>query len=98
MENSFTGQALGVNVIVKEKIVENKTASGIDMTGYVSANEKQKRGIVVSIGEGCPRKGDGTQTINIGDEICFDKTRETAFTDKGVQYLIIYYQEIVLKF
>ncbi len=98
MKNSFIGQALGVNVIVKERVVENKTSAGIDMTGYISANEKQKRGIVVSVGEGCPNGPDGTQTIQIGDEICFDKTRETAFTDKGVQYLIIYYQEIVLKF
>jgi len=54
MSNKFKGKALNHNVIVKEKFVDNKTKHGIDLTGIVDANEKQKRGIVVSIGELCP--------------------------------------------
>lgn len=56
MENKFKGKALNLVVIVREVTIENKTASGIDLSGIVDANEKQKMGRVVSVGEGCPRK------------------------------------------
>lgn len=52
----FKGKALNTVVIVEEVFNENKTASGIDLSGIVDANEKQKMGKVVSVGEGCPRK------------------------------------------
>lgn len=56
MENKFKGKALNLIVIVEEVFNENKTASGFDLSGVVDANEKQKRGKVVSVGEGCPKK------------------------------------------
>jgi len=56
MQNKFKGKALNLIVIVEEVFNENKTASGFDLSGVVDANEKQKRGKVVSVGEGCPRK------------------------------------------
>jgi len=56
MENKFKGQALNLVVIVEEVFHENKTASGLDLSGIVDANEKQKRGRIVSIGTECPKK------------------------------------------
>lgn len=108
MANKFKAQALNFNVIVQEKFVENRTEHGIDITGIVDANEKTKRGVVLSVGEGCPFinvKLFGyripywkRQTIALGDEISFDKHRATPITLDGVQYFIVYYSDISLLF
>jgi co-chaperonin GroES (HSP10) len=49
MENKFKGKALNLIVVVEEIFNENKTASGLDLSGIVDANEKQKEGRVVSV-------------------------------------------------
>jgi co-chaperonin GroES (HSP10) len=46
---------------VEEIFNENKTASGLDLSGIVDANEKQKKG-KVSVGK-CPKHSDGTFTL-----------------------------------
>ena len=96
MENKFKGRALNTVVIVKETNLENKTKSGIDLSGIIDANEKQKKGIVVSVGEFCPKLSDGSFTIKEGDEVIFDKFKITEFTQDGVAYLLIHYPDIVL--
>ena len=98
MENKFKGRALNLIVVVEEIFNENKTASGLDLSGIVDANEKQKKGKVVSIGEQCPKLSDGTFTLNIGDEVIFDKFKMTNFTQDGVTYLLIDYRDIFLVF
>ena len=108
MQSKFKGTALNFNVVVKEKFVENKTKHGIDLTGIVDANEKSKRGIVVSVGELCPSVNVKIfgfripfwkrQAIKIGDDISFDKYKATSITLDGVQYNIIYYSDISLVF
>jgi len=95
MENKFEGQALNLNVIVQEVDNENITASGLDLTGIVDANEKQKKGRVVSVGTECPQKSDGSQTIKIGDVVIFDKFKMTPFTQKGKQYIMVDYRDLV---
>lgn len=113
MENKFKGKALNLWVIVEEVFNENKTASGIDLSGVVDANEKQKRGKVVSVGEGCPRKKSNyfsrykflnfffqknAHTIKENDEVIFDKYKMTSFTHEGVAYILIDYRDIVIVF
>lgn len=113
MENKFKGKALNTVVIVQEVFHENKTASGLDLSGIVDANEKQKRGKVVSVGEGCPRKHvkfsgkfkflnflfkKSTHTIKEGNEVIFDKFKMTPFTQDGIAYLLIDYRDIVIVF
>lgn len=98
MENKFKGKALNLWVIVEEVFNENKTASGIDLSGVVDANEKQKRGKVVSIGEGCPKLSDGSFTLKENDEVIFDKYKMTPFTHDGVAYILIDYRDIVIVF
>jgi co-chaperonin GroES (HSP10) len=96
MENKFKGRALNLIVIVEEVFNENKTASGIDLSEVVDANEKQKRGRVVSIGEQCPKLSDGSFTLEYGNEVIFDKFKTTPFTQDGVQYLLVDYRDIII--
>lgn len=98
MENKFKGRALNLIVVVKEVFNENKTKGGIDLSGIVDANEKQKRGVVVSIGESCPKLSDGSFALKEGDEVIFDKFKMTAFTQEGVSYILIDYRDVVLVF
>ena len=98
MENKFKGRALNTVVIVEEVFNENKTASGIDISAAIDANEKQKRGKVVSVGELCPKLSDGKYTLKEGDEVIFDKYKMTPFTQNGKPYLLIDYRDIVVVF
>lgn len=98
MENKFKGRALNLVVIVEEVFSENKTKSGFDLSGIVDANEKQKRGIVVSVGEGCPKLSDGSEVLKVGSEVIFDKHKMTPFTQEGISYLLIDYRDVVLVF
>lgn len=98
MENKFKGKALNLVVVVQEIDNINITASGIDLTGIVDSNEKQKRGKVVSVGEQCPKLADGTPTLNEGDEVIFDKFKMTPFTQEGIPYILIDYRDIIIVF
>ena len=98
MENKFKGKALNLIVVVEEIFNENKTASGLDLSGFIDANEKQKKGRVVSVGEQCPKLSDGTFTLKEGDEVIFDKFKMTNFTQDGIAYILIDYRDIVLVF
>jgi len=98
MENKFKGRALNLVVIVEEVFNENKTASGFDLSSVVDANEKQKKGRVVSVGEQCPKLSDGSYTLKEGDEVIFDKYKMTPFTQNGKPYLLIDYRDIVIVF
>jgi|SRR6188768_539262 len=93
--NKFKGQALNTIVVVEEIFHENKTESGIDISGIVDANEKQKRGIVRSVGTECPRNKDGEYTIKEGYEVIFDKLKATQFTQDGVSYLLVFYRDLI---
>ena len=93
--NKFKGQALNLVVIVEEVFHENKRESGIDLSGIVDANEKQKRGRIVSVGTECPKKSDGNYTVKVGDEVIFDKFKITAFTQDGVSYIMVDYRDLV---
>lgn len=98
MENKFKGQALNMIVVVEEIFHENKTASGLDLSELVDANEKQKRGRVVSVGQGTPRNDDGSYVLKEGSEVIFDKYKVTNFTQDGTPYILVYYPDIVLVF
>lgn len=96
MENKFKGQALNLIIVVKELLVENKTTNGIDLSGIVDVNEKQKTGEIVSVGLECPKKSDGTYTLQIGQNIVYDKYKTTKFTQDGVEYTMVDYRDCCL--
>ena len=89
-------RALNFNVVVEQVVLENKTAGGFDMSGYVDASESQQSGIVVSIGELCPKDNDGNHYIKVGDTIVFSKFKVTSMTIRGVNYLIVPYPDLTL--
>lgn len=97
MENKLKFQkALNHNVVVEQIVLENKTTGGFDMSGYVDANESQQAGVIVAIGEGCPRDKDGNHYIKLGDTIVFSKFKVTSMTIGGVNYRIVPYLDLTL--
>ena len=95
MEN-FKGKALNYNIIVKREFIENRTGAGIILDSEIDKNEKYRKGIVVSVGTLCPKNADGTATIEIGNEILYDKYKMSEVTLDGQSYEIISYADLVM--
>ena len=95
MEN-FKGKALNYNIIVKREFIENRTGAGIILDSEIDKNEKYRKGIVVSVGTLCPKNADGTATIEIGNEILYDKYKMSEVTIDGISYEIISYADLVM--
>jgi co-chaperonin GroES (HSP10) len=95
MEN-FKAQALNYNIIVKREFLENRTGAGIILDSEIDKNEKYRKGIVVSVGNLCPKDADGNATIKPGDEILYDKYKMSEVTLDGQSYEIISYADLVL--
>ena len=103
--SEFKGQALNYNVIVKNVVVENVTESGLTIQSEVDKNEKWKQGEIISIGNLCPKK-DVTilgikipywkvNSINIGQQVIYDKYKATDVTIDGEKYQTIYYSDLL---
>lgn len=56
MINSFHGQALNFCVVLRQIENKNITEGGLDVSMMSDKSEKYKKGIVISIGTGCPKK------------------------------------------
>lgn len=96
MENKPKFQALNFNVIVEETVLKNVSEGGFDIAGYVSKTESNQAGIVISVGEGCPNV-DGKSSIEEGQTVIFSKHRATVMTIDTKPYLVVPYQDIVLR-
>jgi len=94
--SDFKGKALNYNIIVKREFIENKTGAGIEITSEIDKNEKYRKGIVVSVGNLCPKDTEGNATIKPGDEILYDKYKMSEVTLDGQSYEIISYADLVL--
>ena len=88
--------ALGKRIMVKEIVVKNLTSYGFDVSGVNSA-EKFKTGEVVSVGNDCPKKSDGSDLLEVGDIVAFDKFRATKFTYKEQTNTIVPYDDLICK-
>jgi co-chaperonin GroES (HSP10) len=98
MSNEFKGKALNYVIVLKELIVENKTAGGFNVKSDVDANEKNKRGLVVSVGNLCPKDEDGNKTVCEGQEVIYDKYKASDLTLDGVTYQCVYYSDLIMVF
>lgn len=106
MQNKPKFQALNYNVIVEEKVLENKTGGGFDMTNYIDATEKQQSGEIICFGELCPKRSVKIfgfripylreYTLRKGQVIVFNKFNSTPMMIGGKPYLIIPYSNIFL--
>lgn len=90
----WEGQALNYNIVVLLQERDNRTASGLDIGHEADKNEKLEQGIVVSVGNLCPKNDEGIVFINIGDTIVFDKYKATEYTEKGVKYKITLFSDV----
>lgn len=88
---SFKGRALNFVVVLKEIENVNETSSGLNISSSVDKNEKYRKAIVVSIGTECPKDG-----IQLGDTVMYDKHKANPLTQNGVEYITLYYADLVL--
>lgn len=98
MESSFNGQAVNYNVVVEEQEMKNVSGSGIDYTSAEDKNQKFKRGLVQSVGLGCPKDDDGNYVLKIGDEILYDGYKGSPVTLETKVYSIISFMDIAIIF
>lgn len=96
METNPLFQALNFNVIVEQVVLDNKLASGFDLSGYTDATEVNQAGLVVSVGERCPANKEGVQSLKEGTTVIYSKHKVTNMTIKGKTYCIVPYSDLVL--
>jgi co-chaperonin GroES (HSP10) len=94
--SSNVGQALNYNVIVQPVEVKNLTASGLDISSDVDKNEKYREGIIVSVGNLCPKDEKGKPYVKPGDKVSFDKYKATNYTKNAVEYLVLGFADLLL--
>jgi co-chaperonin GroES (HSP10) len=97
MENKLKLKALNTSVIVEEVLLENKTDFGFDLSNVIDVNETQRKGIVRSIGELCPKIDAENYTLKEGDEVLFNKHKNTPITIDGVKYIMIEYRDMYIR-
>lgn len=93
--NKFQGQARNFIIIVKEIPNENVIAGKFDTSSAVDKNEKYRKGIVVSVGDQCPKDED---SVKVGDTILFDSYKGSPLTLNAIQYQNLFYSDIIYSF
>jgi len=103
--NSFRGKALNFNVVIRQIENKNITEGNIDISMISDKNEKYKKGIVISMGTGCPKRSlvifgitipfIKVSDIKVGDEIIFDGYKGSKVTLDTIEYEIVYYADLV---
>jgi len=88
-------QALNYNVFVTKEESQHIVEGNIDVTSEIDKNEKYRKGKIVSFGSLCPKKEDGTNTIEIGQEVIYDRYKSSPVTIDGITYESIYYSDLV---
>lgn len=95
-ENKFKGQALNTNVFILPIEEKQLTPSGYDMTSNEDKNSKYKKGIVVSVGNLCPKKEDGSDVVKVGDTVMYDRYKESDLKQDFVVYKSVYFSDLIM--
>ena len=82
-------KAIGKNIIIKTIEEEIKTSSGLLLSGEDANMMRYKRGIVVF-------PGTEVSTINMGDDIYYDKGHGYTMVINDKQYTIIQERDVVV--
>lgn len=96
MKNNFKGQALNYNVFILPIEESQLTAAGIDLTSNEDKNAKYKKGIVVSVGNLCPKKEDGSNVVNVGDTIMYDRYKASDLKQNFVIYHSVLFADLIM--
>lgn len=82
------------NVVLKKEKAENKTASGIILTG--DSKEQPNFAVVVAVGEGAYSEGKKVpMTVKVGDKVVYKKYSTTDFKFEDEDYLVIAEKDIL---
>lgn len=79
-------RVIGDRILVKPEPVPNQTASGLILN---TANEKPRKGVVLSIGE-------SVEGIAIGDKLLYGKLAGSRIEENGEEYIVIRKEEVML--
>jgi len=79
-------KVIGDRILVKPEPVANQTASGLMLN---TANERPRRGEVLSVGE-------AVEGIAVGDRLLFGKLAGSRIEENGEEYLVIRKDEVML--
>lgn len=82
------------NVVLKKEKIEQKTASGIILTGEV--NEQPSFATVYAVGDGNLIDGKRVPlTVKVGDKVVYKKYSTTEFKFNEEEYLVISEKDIL---
>lgn len=87
---SFGIKPLGSRVVIKRSEVQEKTASGIILTG--NAKERPQTAEVVAVGPGTE---DEKMELNVGDTVMYAQYAGTEVKYAGEEYIIIAQKDIL---
>lgn len=103
---SFKGRALNFVVVLKEIENINKTEKGLDVSSSVDKNEKYRKGIIVSMGDLCPKEPITIfgitipfikkSKVKLGDTVIYDKFKANPLTREAIEYTTLMYADLVL--
>jgi co-chaperonin GroES (HSP10) len=102
----FSGRALNFVVVLKEIENVNETTSGLDISSSVDKNEKYRKGIVVSMGDLCPKEPIvifgitipfiKKSKVKLGNTVIYDKYKANPLTRDAIEWTTLYYSDLVL--
>ena len=84
---------LGDRVVIKKVEVEDKTKSGIILTG--SAKEEPQVAEVVAIGTGVKNDDEYKDEIKVGDKVMFSKYGGSEVKYEGEEYTILKIDDVL---
>ena len=102
----FNGCALNYVIVLKEIENVNKTEEGLDVSSGVDKNEKYRKGIIVSMGNLCPKEPITVfgvtipfikkSKVKLGDTVIYDKFKANPLTRGAIEYTTLMYADLVL--
>ncbi len=84
---------LGDRVVLKAAVAEEKTASGIILTG--SAKEKPQFAQVIAVGTGIVDGKEVNMEISVGDKVIYSKYAATEVKLENEEYIVIKQEDIL---
>lgn len=102
----FNGVALNYVIVLKEIENINETSSGLDISSSVDKNEKYRKGIIVSMGNLCPKEQVTVfgitipfikkSKVKLGDTVIYDKFKANPLTRNAIEWVTLFYADLVL--
>lgn len=86
---------LGDRIVIKKVEVEDKTKSGIILTGSAKEDQQQQVAEVIAIGNGVFKEDEYKDEIKVGDKVMFSKYGGTEVKIEGQEFTIIKISDVL---